>query len=234
MRTPLVRVMVVALASLVVLCTGCPRPVGGVRLNREAQIYIKYNQIDKAQELLRESIDNDFENSASHYWMGWCYEQKGAMLKAIYEYELAVRFTPSMELAQVALVRALHRGGQQENSLQAARNFMESAEGATRDYMRIARIFWDEQMDEQAIVVCEAAARAVPDNGEPMLAVAEYYLRKGDTKKGVDYMIRAFKMAPNSALAKRLGEYGMKVDAPEPKLIQPMSPLEKEIHQLEN
>ena len=155
---------VVIVGFLVLMCVaGCKstNPLEAVRLNRQAQVFYHAGNIDQAMELLQQSLNHDFENPASHYWLGQCYEQKNNAEKAIFEYEVAVRFTPSMELAQLALINVLHRQGRIDESIQATKVFCKSKYGLACNILTIAKGFADKGMDNQAILIYKRAQEEV-------------------------------------------------------------------------
>lgn len=215
--------------------TGCKstNPLEAVRLNRQAQVYYREGYFDQAMTLLQKSVDYDYENPASHYWLGQCYEQKNNITKAIFEYEMAVRFSPTMELAQMALVTALHRQGRIEESIQAAKVFCKSKFGLACDIIAIAKQFAEKGMDQQAILAYERAQEVEPNNAVPSVALADFYLDKGQSKLEISSLTKAFTIDPHyPGLARRLGERGYRVKIPETKLTKPPSRMDYELSEM--
>lgn len=220
-------VLVVVLAIFV--AGGCR--FQAIRLNMKGQIYIKYEQFDKAEQALKQSFDFDFENSASHYWLGRCYELQNRHEKAVYEYGLAVRFTPGLDIAQMALIKRLHRNGKIEESAKATDRFLEHKDSPARFFISLAESFAQEQMDAQAILAYQKAQKNEPRNPRPSVALAEHYLAKQNEQKEVDALIRAFQIDPfYPGLAHRLGQRGYRIEIPEPEsfFTQP-SPMQQEL-----
>ncbi|MCK5270840.1 MAG: tetratricopeptide repeat protein [Sedimentisphaerales bacterium] len=218
--------------AIVFICCGCG--VEAVRLTQQAQIYCKYGEYDKARELLEKSIEADYENPASHYWMARCYDSLGDRAKALWEYELAVRFDPAMELAQMAYIKALYNNNQVAKSVDATVLFLKHKDAAARDFMRLAENFLEAGMEKHALHCYHAGARAEPNNAVPFLAVADYFFGKPDKDKGVEYLVKAFKVDPcYPGLARRLGEHNMRVSVPEPPLFPSRSKIEEELYELE-
>lgn len=224
-------VLVLALA----FCCGCrPSSIEAVRLNQRGQIYFEHGRYEQAKELLLASIKADPENPASHYWLGRCYELEGDLTKAIWEYGLAVRFVPAMDVAHMALVTAYQRDGQAEESLRAARSWLAQTSVPARQIVWMAEVLDAQDMPEHAVAAYEAAQQAEPHNARPSVALAEYHLNKGDEKKGVAALIAASKIDPlYPGLAKQLGGYGYKIEIPEPRIFQGPTDLEKEIYELD-
>ena len=217
---------IVIVGFLVLMCvTGCKstNPLEAVRLNQQAQIYYREGYIDQAMSLLQKSVEYDYENSSSHYWLGQCYEQKNNAVKAIFEYEVAVRFSPSMELAQMALISALYRQDRIDESVQAAKVFCKNRYGLACDIINIAKDFAEKGMDHQAVLLYKRAQEVEPDNAVPSIALADFYKAKGQSKMEVSSLTEAFMIDPYYPdLAYRLGVLGQRVDIPEQPLIEPL------------
>ena len=216
---------IVLIGSLLLLqVVGCKstNPLEAVRLNRQAQVYYNSGHIDPAMTLLLESVDFDYENPATHYWLGQCYEHKNNMEKAIFEYEIAVRFTPTMELAHLALISALHRQGRIDESVQATKVFCKSKYGLASNIMGIAKDFADKGMDNQAVLIYKRAQEVEPDNPVPSIILADFYHAKGQKNMEISSLTEAFMIDPYyPGLTRRLGTLGQRVKVPEPKLIKP-------------
>ena len=220
--------------AVLLTLSGCVNTLDAVRLNRQAQVYFNHNDYDNAEQLLQRSLDVDFENPASHYWLGRCYQVKGDQAKAIRQYRLAARFAPSMELAQMALIMALQRTGQAEESLQATDEYLSHKEAPVADFLRLAGDFGAQDMPRHLVLASKAAAKAEPHNPQPLLFLADHYFEKNDTDQALGYLVKAFKVDPvYPGLARRLGEHGLRIDIPEPTFFPPpRSKVEQEIFEL--
>ena len=232
MKSLLYKMLCLILVGLFV-AGGCA--IDAVRLNRQAQVYIKYGRYDDAQKLLANSLDVDFENSASHYWLGSCYQAQGNLSKAIYEYDLAVRFDPAMELGQRSLIKALYIDNQSEKSLEATKVFLNQKTDYARDFLRLAHIFENEQMNQHAVLAYEKAQQIEPGNPGPSIALADFYMAQGQKEQAVQSLIKAFMIDPHyPGLARLLGEHHQRVEIPEPEPLHDRSDLRKELEALEN
>ena len=160
------------------------------RLNQRGQIYFQYGEYDQALQALKESSDIDFENSATHYWLGRCYQVKADPQSAIEEYRLAVRFSPALEVAQVALITALHQVGRLDESIVATKSFMKYKTGRACDLVLLAQDFARQGMENQAIITFIRAQELEPTNALPSLALADYYLAKGEKEKEREIIIQ--------------------------------------------
>ena len=206
-----------------------------VRLNQQAQLYFKHGQYDKAMELLKDSLVADPENSATHYWLGRCHEVTGQKQKTVWAYKDAVRYDPSMELAQMALIKTYYRMDKKDEAIQAARLFLQHKEGLAGDFILIGDNFYAEQMEEPGELAYLAAARAEPGNAGPFIFLANRYQAQGDQEKEVEYLKRALRAQPyNVEVTRRLGKLGYRVELPKPKLFPRPSKLEEELFELEN
>jgi len=236
MKSSFLRITTILLLVGVGIFSGCGanNPINAVRLNRQAQIYIDYGQYDRAIELLKASLDADFENSASHYWLGHCYEVQGNLTKTIQEYELSVRFDPSLDLAQLALIDTLEAMGRHEESIEAAKSYLHHRGGPAINLSNLANDFAQKQKDEHALLAYQRAQEVEPANAEPTIKLADYYFAKGDEEKGVKTLEAAFMIDPYyPGLARRLGGYNRRVDIPEPRGLPETTPLEKALRKLE-
>lgn len=218
-----------------VAISGCTRTAfDAVRMNQRAQVYIRHGDYQAASTILQESLDADFQNSASHYWLGKCHAAQTDIDKAIYEYELAVRFNPSMEIAQLALIKTLELDGQTEQSVLAAKKWIKHKDAVMRDYTRLAELLMADGLETQAIEIYLAAAEKYPQDARPLLATADYYFAKNDEQQGINYLVRAFKAEPlYPGLARRLGTKGLQVEIPRAEPPKKPSQAETELRDLE-
>jgi len=218
---------------ILVVWQGCG--VEAVRSNRRAQVYLEHDKYEAAKQELERSVNLDFENPASHYWLAKCYAALNETTKAEWEYALAVRFDPVNDLFQMSYIKFLNDNGKEKESLRATKVFLEHKEGAMRDFLRLGDTFIAEKMDKQGLMAYFAAAKVEPKNVTPLLTVADYFASKGDKEKESEYRVKAFKINPYyPGLAKWLGEHGLRVDVPEPPDYPPRpTELEKELFELE-
>jgi len=224
-RCRLAVAMALGLAGLV----GCGEK-NAVELNQKAQIYMKHGEYDQAIEVLKKSLDQDHENAPNHYYLGQCYEAIGKIEKAIYEYELAVRFGPSVEASHLSLIEALQKDDQVDRSVLATRTFVKNREGRAGDFIYFAEMFAEKGMPLQAIVAYERAQEVEPTNAAPSVALADFYAQHGDTEKENEMLVRAFKIDPNyPGLIQRLEGKNYRIEVPQPVKRREMTPLEKEL-----
>lgn len=226
-----VRMLIVGFA--LVLIGGCG--LRAVRMNQQAQVYIDFGEYEKAEEVLIESFSPDHENPASHYWLGRCYEETGRPEKAIYEYALAVRFAPALDVAQVAYIKSLYRDGQIDQAHIAAQKYLEYKEAPAREIITLAKNFSDDNMSDLALITYRQAQKNEPDNARPLIEIAEFYFEQGEKQTGLDTLTQAFRVDPlYPGLAARLGSHGLRVSIPQPR-IHPLAPtpLQRKLDDLE-
>ena len=202
--------------------------IKAAQMNQQGQIYFQFQQYDQALKVFQESSNIDFENSATHYWMGRCYQVQANPQKAIEEYRLAVRFSPALEVAQVALITALHQVGQLDESIIATKSYMKYKTGRACDLVLMGNNFAAQGMEHQALLVFERAQELEPTNAEPAIAVADFYLVKGDVEKEKGAIIQAVGIDPfYPGLTLRAGRLGIKVESPRPQPLPRLTPLER-------
>ena len=225
--------VVATLILAVVVCQGCM--LDSVKLNRKAQIYIKHGQYDNAIPLLKESLNINYENPGSHYYLAESYAAQGDHRNALWHYELAVQFDPSYEQAQLAIIRELHRVGRTEDSIEAARMFLEHKGAISSYFTRLETTFLAEKMIQHAVLAAEAAVKADPSDPTPYITIAQHYYDNGNNENGDEFLVRAFRTKPTwPGLAEMLGKHGMRVEIPKPTFLTKPSPAEQEISNLEN
>lgn len=224
-------IRLLAVLLLLICVAGCG--VDAVRMNQQAQIYMNHGEYEKAEEILVNSFDTDHENPASHYWLGRCYEQMGFQEKAIYQYGLAIRFTPSLDVAQMAYIKLLYQNGQIEEATQAALNYLEHKDEPARDLVFIAESFTADQMPDLAIMSYRQAQKNEPDNPWPWIKMAEFYLAQQQKPQAVDALKQAFQIDPvYPDLARQLGAHGYRVNIPQPRIHPlPPTPLQRELEE---
>ena len=215
--------------------------VEATEFNQEAKVYINNNLYDEAIERLEKSLDIYFEHSSTHYWLAYCYEKKNNMSKALWEYELAVKYDPDMELAQKGYINALVNSGKLDEAIVAADNYFKRLNAPVREYIRIGKSYLDAGEEVFAARALEYAfhnSRPAAENTElkkdvkPLVILADYFRKKGDFEKERQYLMMAFQEDPvYEGIARRLGELGIKVNIPR-KQVPQISPLEQELREL--
>lgn len=231
------RALIVVIMGGLMVCAGgcvqCTSSFEAVRMNRQAQVYYEYGEYNRAEELLLRSFEHDFENPISHYWLGRVYQQQNQMDKAIEEYRLAVRFSPSMELAHQALIDALLKNDQPDEAAEAVETFLTFKTYPLRDYLRIASAFLDQGHIELAEITCRTCLDKHPYEAEPAVLMADYYERTGDTDKERRWLVLAAQADPlHPGLAGRLGRHKITLDIPVYERPKP-SPAERRLRELD-
>jgi len=224
------------LLALLLGLIGCraTTTIDAARLTQKGQIYFEAGHLDEAINILNQALDADFENPATHYWLGQCFQQQGNFTKAIIQYEQAVRFAPAMDIGQIALINAYHQTDQIDRSVQATRLYVRNKSNNAADLVLLAQQFAGKDMHHQAVVAFQRAQAIEPQNAQPSLALAEYYFKRGEEDKAVKALVAAFR-ADNRypGLAARLADYGIRVELPEPPLFPKPSPVEEKIRDLD-
>ncbi|MFC1783948.1 tetratricopeptide repeat protein, partial [Planctomycetota bacterium] len=204
--------------------------VKAAQLTREGRIYFQYQEYDQALKVLKESADIDFENSATHYWLGQTYQKKANPHSAIEEYRLAIRFSPALEVAQAALITTLHQVGNLDESIAATRSFLKYKAGRAGDLVLLGKNFAQNGLEHQATMTFQRAQELEPDNPVPSIALADFYLAQGDTEKERENIMVAVAIGPYyPGLARRAGQLGIKVEAPRPQGYPTRTPLQRSL-----
>ena len=204
-------------------------------LNQKGQVYFNYGQYAEAIASYKESLDIDFENSATHYWLGRAYQETADPQKAIEEYRLAVRFTPSMEVAQVALITTLHELGLLDESIIATKDFVKYRTSQANDMVQIGQYFFSKQMEHQAIIVLGRAQELEPTNAAPSIILADYHQGKGDLEGEREAIMVAAAADPfYPGLAQRAGSLGIKIESPRPLPYPNVNPLEQALRRVDD
>jgi tetratricopeptide (TPR) repeat protein len=218
------------LVALILLLTGCNATytLKASQLTQQGQIYFQFAEYDQARQMFKDSLDIDFENSATHYWLGQTYQKKADPHNAIEEYRLAVRFDPALEVAQVALITTLHQVGKLDESIIAARSFLKYKTGWAGNLVLVGRDFVQKGMAHQAVLTYQRAQELEPDNPTPSIALADYYLAQGDMEKERETIMVAVAIEPfYPGLARRAGQLGIKIEAPRPQGFPTRSELDR-------
>lgn len=98
------------------------------KLYQDARNYLTEHP-DRAERLLRESLDADLYNGLAHNDLGVLLLQQGKLYEAAREFAWARTLMPGHPDPRVNLAIALHRGGQVEDAFQAAQSALEVRPG---------------------------------------------------------------------------------------------------------
>ena len=203
------------------------------KMVQRAIVYMNFGEYEQAINTLRASLEVEYENPATHYWLGRCYELTTNTRQGIDEYRLAVRFNPAMEAAQMALIMALHQSRQEDESILATQEYLKHRAGLAGDVIQLAQDFLSKGMDKQAILAFERAQELSPTDPTPLMALANYYKSKGDQENEKEAVRRAAIIGPYYAgLAQRAGSQGIKVESPQPKPYPKTSDLDKALRDI--
>ena len=237
------KVCTLLLIFAISLTSGCGtfKSLESTDYNQKAKIYIKYAKYDQAIELLEKSLDIYFEHSSTHYWLAFCHENMNNMSKALWEYELAVKYDPNMELAQKGYINALAKSGKMDEAIVAADNYFKRLNAPVREYIRIGKNYLAEGEEIFATYALEYAfhkSKPAAENTslkkdvKPLVILANYYKIKGDFEKERQYLMMAAQEDETyEGVAKRLGELGVKINI-QRKQVPQISPLERELQNL--
>eukprot|EP00831_Metopus_contortus_P065623 TRINITY_DN58609_c0_g1_i2.p1 TRINITY_DN58609_c0_g1~~TRINITY_DN58609_c0_g1_i2.p1 ORF type:complete len:240 (+),score=41.76 TRINITY_DN58609_c0_g1_i2:129-848(+) len=234
------KTFILILLAVTAFVAGC-KSIEAVELNQKAKVYLNYGKYEQAAEIFNKSLDMYFETPSTHYWLGVCYENMNNMSKAIWEYELAIKFDPTMELAQKAYIQALVISGRDDDAIMAADSYFKRLNAPTREYIRIGKNYLDAGEEIFAVKALEyaftnSAPPVASDEAhrdvKPLVILADYYAATGNTEKERQYLMMIFQEdSATDGVARRLGELGIKINNPRKRVPQ-VSPIEEDLKRL--
>ncbi len=171
----------------------------------------------KKAELLKK-IDRKFENSDNHYELGQLYHNQGLLVKAEYEYNVALSFDPAHKNSQAAMVKVLLDNGNKPKSELTADIYINQASASAVEMLKLALAFQHQQLDEYALSCYRQALNLAPNSAKINRQIGYYYLSKGNKERARDYLVRSFQINPNQPeVAGQLGRLGIEVRIPRKK-----------------
>lgn len=235
------KALVMIVLALTLVVSGC-RSMEATQMNQKAKVYIKHGEYQTAIDLLEESLKKYHSHASTHYWLGHCYENLDNMTKSLGEYQLAVQYDPTLEIAQIAYINALVHSRQEEAAVKAADDYFRRLNTPTAEYMRIGQKYLDKDEEIFATKCLEYAYRnsgsTIPGSPErkdvrPLMILADYYAKMKNQEKERQYLMMTFEENPYyEGVARRLGDLGIKVHIPRP--VEPtISPLERDLKELD-
>ncbi len=205
----------ILLGLILAVCVldGCA--IDALQFNKKGRIHFHESEYPQAVQMLTKSIDLDYESSSSHYWLGKCYQAQGSMEKSIWEFELAVRFDPSMDKAQIAWFISLYKHGEVEKSYEIATNFLRHKEAPAKNFAKLGMHLLRIGMKDHGLMAFGRAKEVEPYNALPMVMLADYFLEQGNKENEIKYLVEAFQANPlYPDLGRRLGKEGYRVEIP--------------------
>ena len=171
----------------------------------------------KKSELLKK-LDRKFENSDDHYELGQLYHNEGMLVKAEYEYNIALSFDPAHKDAQAAMVKVLLDSSNKPKSDLAADIYINQASGSAAESLKLAMAFQHQRLDEYAMACYRQALNLAPNSAKINRQIGLYHLSKGDKDRAKDYLVRSFQLNPHQPeVAGELGRLGIEVKIPRKK-----------------
>ncbi|MHC5074582.1 MAG: tetratricopeptide repeat protein [Planctomycetota bacterium] len=168
----------------------------------------------KKSELLQR-IDKKFEDPQAHYELGKIYQDQGSLVRAEYEYNVALSFDPSYRQAQAGLVKVLLDSGDVTKSKLSADIYINQTSASAVESIRLALAFQHQSLDEYALTCYRQALALAPNSAKVNRQIAYYYLSKGDKERAKDYLVRSYQIDPYQAeVAGELGRLGVEVKIP--------------------
>lgn len=170
---------------------------------------------DRTEAELLAELDRKFENPPVHCELARLYHKSQNWEKADYYYNLALEFDPAFKPAQAGWVKMFVDRGDPSRAEQFASGFLRQAAISVTETLRLAEAYEQVGLDEYALRALKQAIDAAPDSAEANKQMGLYYLRRGDTAKTKQYLVRSFQLNPRQPdVAGELGRLGVVVEAP--------------------
>ena len=204
----LVKVSVVISFVAVFVC-GCQR----FRNNKEEEIKLTGSDLKKTQLLTQ--IDRKFESPEAHYELGKIYLINGLWEKALWHFDVALRFSPVHWPAEAAIVKTLLASGKDDRAALAAERCISRARASAEASVILGQAFQAEDLGEYALACYRQALDLAPNSAALHKQIGYYYLGKGDMALAEQYLKQCFRLNPyQPEVAGELGRLGVIVEVP--------------------
>jgi Tfp pilus assembly protein PilF len=172
-------------------------------------------QTEKKRAELLKKIDRKFENPDAHYELGQIYQTDGMLVKAEYEYNVALSFDPAHRQAQAGMVKVLLDSGDLSKSKLSADIYINQTSASAVESLKLALAFQHQSLDEYAVTCYRQALNLAPNSAKVNRQIGYYYLSKGEKERAKDYLIRSYQIDPyQPEVAGELGRLGVEIKIP--------------------
>jgi Tfp pilus assembly protein PilF len=169
---------------------------------------------DTEQTLLNQ-IDQKFENPDAHYKLAKLYHTQQQWIKAEYEYNTAISFTPMNKWPEAGLVKMYEDWGQSAKA-QAALDKAMHVCATDQELIMLARALQKENLLKYAQECYEYALKAAKNKGGIYKEMGYYYLAIGDKVRAEEAFRKSLELRPYQPdVSAELGRMGVKVVAPD-------------------
>lgn len=170
-------------------------------------------ELEKAR--LQRKLETKFENPQVHYDLAEIYRNDGMWDKAMYHYNLALRFEPSRADAKAAIIKLYRMKGQPERAAIAADIYMNQAAASAEKLLLLGNAFRKHGLEELAFKSYQEALKLAPNSAALHRQIGYYYLSKGDQVRAREAFRRSFDIDPyNADVAGQLGKMGVIIQMP--------------------
>jgi len=205
------RVTAIFILAMVVFVAGCRTPNGVLR--QRGLLAMDAHRYDAAFENFRTAVNQDPTDWRAQYLFGVVLLERGYPLESQLALEKARSLRPANpETPDILdhLAEALYQQGRHEN-LHALVDEATERFGTTHDFLRQAEyLAKTDEVDGAMIAYQKAVHFAEPGDATPLIEMAAFYERIGDTPSAVEAWRQAHHIEPkNELVATKLRQYGI-------------------------
>jgi tetratricopeptide (TPR) repeat protein len=169
---------------------------------------------DTEQTLLQQ-INLKFESPDAHYKLARLYHSQQQWVKAEYEYNIAIGFSPLNKLPEAGLIKMYEDWGRKEQPQAALDKAMHSC-NTDEELVMLAKALQKENLRIQAEACYEYALTVAKNKGGIYKEMGYYFLAIDDKVRAEDAFRKSLEIRPYQPdVSAELGRMGVKVVAPD-------------------
>lgn len=213
-QTIMAAVLGLGVVAAVGMAGGCQTPYNS-QLRESARLRMKEGNMDAAEALARQAVDQDASDWRAQKILGEACLQQAKWIDAQLHLEQALMMLPGLNKAErPAILDGIAEAIHQQGRADALTGFLkQTAERyqTPRDYIRQAKYLAKlNDVDGSRLALRKAARLASKNNPEPYLLLADYYQSIGDSGRSLVSLRQAYYVAPyRKDIAQRLREGGI-------------------------
>lgn len=171
--------------------------------------------VPDTEETLLAQINQKFESPDAHYKLAKIYHAQQQWIKAEYEYNIAIGFSPANKWPDAGLVR-LYEDWNRADKAQAAMDKAMQTCTTDEGLVMLAKALERENLRKRAMECYEYAAKVALNKGGIYKEMGYYYLSIGDKVRAEDAFRKSLELRPYQPdVSAELGRMGVKVVAPD-------------------
>jgi tetratricopeptide (TPR) repeat protein len=169
----------------------------------------------ETEQTLLNLISLKFENPDAHYKLAKLYHVQQQWIKAEYEYNIAIGFSPDNQWPEAGLVKMYEDWGRSDKAQAAMDKAMRSCV-TDEEMVMLAKALGKEGLHKQAQECYEYALAVAKNKGGIYKEMGYYYLTIGDKVRAEGAFRKSLELRPYQPdVSAELGRMGVKVVAPE-------------------